>query len=165
MTTVATVSGSNQNPRPRIRQALPQDKAAWLRLRRLLWPHCPERKHELEIIQVLNSDGVVFVAENEHGSLIAFAEVSLRRDHVDGATISPVPYLEGWFVEAAVRKHGIGRALVDAVEQWAIQRGYSELASDAEFENTVSIRLHKQLGFSEIDRNVTFLKKLRSASR
>jgi aminoglycoside 6'-N-acetyltransferase I len=111
--------------------------------------------------QLLKSGGVVFVAEAEHNDLIGFAEVSLRQDHVDGASICPVPYLEGWFVEASFRRQGVGRALIAAVEQWAILRGYAELASDAELENTLSIRLHKLLGFSEIERNVTFLKRLR----
>ena len=110
---------------------------------------------------------MVFVAENYDGKLIGFAEVSLRSDHVDGASISPVPYLEGWFVEARYRKRGIGRVLIEAVERWATARGYTELASDAEVGNLLSIRLHKRLGFSEMDRNVTFLKKLkpRSAGR
>ena len=148
-------------PTLRIRQARPEDKARWARLRRVLWPDCSEHKHRLEISQVLQSDGVVFVAENDHGKLIGFAEVSLRRDHVDGASISPVPYLEGWLIEARYRKQGVGRALIEAVERWATARGYTELASDAELENLLSIRLHKRLGFSEIDRNVTFLKKLR----
>ena len=44
--------------------------------------------------------------------------------------------------------------------EWAVSGGYSELASDAEIENFLSIQLHKRLGFSEIDRNVTFLKRL-----
>jgi len=152
-------------PIQRIRQARPKDKASWARLRRALWPDCSERKHQLEISQVLSSDGVVFVAENGSGELIGFAEVSLRRDHVDGAENSPVPYLEGWFVEARYRKRGIGGSLIGAVEKWATARGYTELASDAEQENLLSIRLHKQLGFSEIDRNVTFLKKLRPLTR
>ena len=93
---------------------------------------------------------------------IGFAEVSLREDHVDGASISPVPYLEAWFVEASFRKQGVGQALIGAVERCATSRGYTELASDAEIENSLSIRLHKQLGFAEIDRNVTFLKMLTS---
>ena len=104
----------------------------------------------------------MFVAENDQAELIGFAEVSLRQDHVDGASISPVPYLEAWFVEASFRKQGVGRALIGAVERWATSRGYTELASDAEIENSLSIRLHKQLGFAEIDRNVTFLKVLTS---
>ena len=145
----------------RIRQARLEDNAAWVRLRRALWPECSEHKHRLEISQVLDSDGVVFVAENDDGKLIGFAEVSLRSDHVDGASISPVPYLEGWFVDARYRKRGIGRALIEAIERWSANHGYAELASDAELGNMLSIRLHKRLGFSEIDRNVTFLKKLR----
>jgi len=145
----------------RIRQARLEDNAAWVRLRRALWPECSEHKHRLEISQVLVSDGVVFVAENDDGKLIGFAEVSLRSDHVDGASVSPVPYLEGWFVEARYRKRGVGRALIEAVERWAMARGFTELASDAELRNSLSIRLHKRLGFSEMERNVTFLKKLK----
>lgn len=106
----------------------------------------------------------MLVAEDDQGKLIGFAEVSLRRDHVDGASISPVPYLEAWFVEAAFRKQGVGRSLMDAVERWATSRGYTELASDAEIKNSQGIRLHKRLGFAEIDRNVTFLKRLSSQS-
>ena len=129
-------------------------------MRHALWPACPEHKHRLEIDQLLGSKGTVLVAENEQGNLVGFAEVSLRHDHVDGASTCPVPYLEGWFVEAGFRKQGIGRSLMEAVERWAGSRGYTELASDAEIENLLSIRLHRRLGFSEIDRNVTFLKRL-----
>ncbi len=111
--------------------------------------------------QVLKSGGAVFVAEAAHNDLIGFAEVSLRQDHVDGAAICPVPYLEAWFVKASFRRLGVGRSLIAAVEQWAILRGYTQLASDAVLENTLSIRLHKLLGFSEIDRNITFLKTLK----
>ena len=150
---------------PRIRQAQPSDKASWLNMRRSLWPRCSDAKHHLEMGQLLKSGGVVFVAEDERARLIGFAEVSLRHDHVDGASICPVPYLEAWFVEAAFRKQSVGRALIEAVEHWAISHGYTELASDAEIENSSSIRLHKQLGFSEIDRNVTFLKTLNSMER
>src|SRR5438045_205425 len=99
-------------PLPRIRQTRPNDAAGWLRLRRSLWPACPEHRHRLEMRQLLQSDGVVFVAQDDAGKLIAFAEVSLRHDHVDGASISPVPYLEGWFVAGSFRKQGIGRRLI-----------------------------------------------------
>lgn len=150
-------------PTPHIRKAQPVDRDSWLRMRHALWPRCSDHKHALEMDQLLKSDGIVLVAEDDQGALVGFAEVSLRQDHVDGASISPVPYLEGWFVEARFRKQGVGRALMNAVEQWAISRGYAELASDAELENSVSIRLHKLLGFSEIDRNVTFLKKLKDS--
>jgi len=60
------------------------------------------------------------------------------------------PYLEGWFVEPRFGKKGLGRTLMNAAERWAISRGYTELASDAELENSLSIRLHKRLGFLEV---------------
>jgi aminoglycoside 6'-N-acetyltransferase I len=148
-------------PTPRIRQARPGDRAVWLRLRHSLWPRCSDHKHDLETDQLLKSGGVVFVAEAGHNDLVGFAEVSIRQDHVDGASICPVPYLEAWFVEASFRKQGVGRSLIDAVEHWVTLHGYTELGSDAEMENSLSIRLHKSLGFSEIDRNITFLKKLK----
>src|SRR6266581_3900307 len=105
--------------RPNIRQARPADKASWLQLRRALWPRCSDAKHALEMGQLLKSGGAVFVAEDDQAKLIGFAEVSLRQDHVDGASICPVPYLEAWFLEAAFRKQGLGRTLMKAVENWA----------------------------------------------
>ena len=143
-----------------IRRARPADKAGWMRLRHDLWPHCPDYKHALEIDQLLKSKGIALVAEDDAAGLIGFAEVSVRYDHVEGASISPIPYLEGWFVDAAFRKRGIGRALLDEIERWATSRGYSQLASDAEIENTSSIRLHQSFGFSEVGRSVNFLKQL-----
>lgn len=146
-----------------IRQAQPEDKPSWLALRRALWPHCSDHRHELEMHQVLQSGGVVFLAEGEHAQRIGFAEVSLRRDQVPGASITPVPYLEAWFVQAGYRNQGVGRALLVAVESWAVSRGYTELASDAELANSSAIRFHQQLGFVEVDRTVTFLKPLKTS--
>jgi len=44
---------------------------------------------------------------------------------------------------------------------WAIELGCDELASDAEIVNTGSIAAHKALGFREMDRVVSFIKKLK----
>jgi hypothetical protein len=38
--------------------------------------------------------------------------------------------------------------------------GYSEIASDAEIQNSRSIRLHSRLGFREVSRTVHFVKTL-----
>jgi aminoglycoside 6'-N-acetyltransferase I len=94
------------------------------------------------------------------GELVGMAEVSIRRDHVEGTSAAPVPYLEGWFVVEKYRGKGIGRALLKFVEDWARERGYVELASDAEIWNEESIRLHGMLGFREVGRSVHFVKGL-----
>jgi aminoglycoside 6'-N-acetyltransferase I len=143
------------------RTALETDRLEWIKLRHELWPDCPIDRHDLEIEQLLKSEGIVAVVEID-GSLAGFAEVSLRNDHVEGTRASPVPYLEGWFVAPAHRRRGIGRGLLDFVEQWAIARGFNELASDAEIENRQGVTLHTKLGFAEVGRTVHFVKPLRA---
>ena len=142
------------------RPARETDRPDWIKLRHELWPHCPVDRHRLEIKQLLKSEGIVVVAEID-GMLAGFAEVSLRHDHVEGTRASPVAYLEGWFVAPAYRERGIGRGLLDFVEQWAVGRGFDELASDAELENIQGISLHSKLGFAEVGRTVHFVKPLR----
>ena len=133
------------------------DAEGWAQMRSALWPDCPRERHALEIEQLLASEAVVALAKVD-GELAGFAEVSIRRDHVDGTSVSPVPYLEGWYVEERYRGKGVGRALIGFVELWARQRGFVELASDAEIWNEESIRLHGRLGFREVGRTVHFVK-------
>jgi aminoglycoside 6'-N-acetyltransferase I len=116
----------------------------------------------LEIQQLTANEGVgvVFVAERKLGSLCGFAEVSIRRDHVDGASSVPVAYLEGWYVDPDVRGAGIGRQLLEGAERWAIARGLKELASDAELDNYRSIQVHRSCGFRETRRAVHFIKPI-----
>ena len=143
-----------------IRAAAPDDRDAWTRLRFELWPDCPPERHKLEVTQLLAGAGIVALAFVDD-ELAGFAEVSVRSDHVDGTVHSPVAYLEGWFVRPAKRGCGVGRALIAFAEQWAISKGFSELASDAELENSQSIAVHAVLGFREVGRNVHFVKNLK----
>lgn len=140
------------------------DLAEWIRLRRALWPDCSPARQWLEIQQFAasQSPGIVVVAERNNGGLCGFAEVSVRREHVDGTSSVPVAYLEAWFVEPDVRGRGIGRQLLRAVEEWAAARGLKELASDAELENKASIDAHASCGFAETSRAVHFIKPIRS---
>jgi aminoglycoside 6'-N-acetyltransferase I len=47
-----------------------------------------------------------------------------------------------------------------AAEQWARERGYAEIASDAVIDNHVSERAHLALGFAEVERAIHFRKEL-----
>jgi len=142
-----------------IREALASDAQAWARLRAQLWPDCPLERHELEVALLARSAGVVALAVRA-GEPVGFAEVSIRADHVEGTSSTPVPYLEGWYVAAAHRRRGIGTALLEFVEAWARKRGYREIASDAELDNEASILLHGRRGFAEVGRTVHFVKTL-----
>ena len=94
------------------------------------------------------------------GSPIAFVEASKRADYVNGTNSSPVAFLEGLYVEPASRRQGVARALVAAVEAWALAQGCTELASDSPLENTAAHAAHRALGFAETERVVYFCRAL-----
>jgi aminoglycoside 6'-N-acetyltransferase I len=144
-----------------VRKMADSDKPKWLELRRALWPDCPAARHSLEMDQCQRSDGVVLLAEGSDGQALGFAEVSVRREHVEGTSSAPVAYLEAWFVVPAHRGQGVGRALIKNAESWALDAGFSELASDAECDNQEAIQAHKNLGFREIGSSVHFVRPLR----
>ena len=100
------------------------------------------------------------LALDEEGRPIGFAELSLRHDYVNGTETSPVGFLEGWYVAAEWRGRGVGRALVEAGEDWTRKQGCSEFASDALLDNAGSHSAHLACGFEETERVVTFRKRL-----
>lgn len=104
-------------------------------------------------------DAAVFVAERPDGSVCGFVEVGSRA-YADGCRTSPVGYIEAWYVDPDVRRAGYGRALLHAAESWARSRGFSEMASDALLENTVSYDAHFRSGYAEVERIVQFRKPL-----
>ncbi len=107
-------------------------------------------------------DETVFVWESETGALGGFASVSVR-PWADGCEEAPVPYLEGWYVAEGLRLQGIGRALVQAAEDWARKAGFAELGSDARLDNPVGLRAHRRLGFEPTEQLQLFRKSLEPA--
>jgi aminoglycoside 6'-N-acetyltransferase I len=137
------------------------DRAEWLRLRLSLWPEADAQAHLLDMDAWLaRPDAVVLVAPRQgERKLAGFAEVGTR-SIADSCETSPVAYLEGWYVDADARLQGVGAALVRAAEAWARARRLSELASDAQLDNTASQLAHQALGFTEVERAVLYRKVL-----
>lgn len=144
-----------------IRTANKDDAAEWLRMRTALWPESPE-DHPPEIEQFFADKGddlEIFVAENEDGRLCGFLEAGTR-SYAEGCRSSPVGYIEGWWVDSSYRQKGIGARLVAAAEEWARERGLTEMASDTGLDNDASQCAHAALGYRETDRMICFRKKL-----
>jgi aminoglycoside 6'-N-acetyltransferase I len=139
-----------------------RDWREWLRLRQALWPEETDAPHLAEMAELAaNLDTQpVFVAERPFSGLGGFVEAGLR-SYAAGCDTTPVPYIEGWYVDPDLRQQGVGRRLIDAVEEWARAQGYHEIASDAELDNTLSHQAHAALGFEEVERVVLFRKQLR----
>lgn len=137
---------------PTVRPANLSDSDDWLRMRRALWPEGSEGEHREEIERYHagrfpRSPWMALVADNG-GRLVGFAEVSIR-PYAEGCRSHRVAYLEGWFVRPEDRGLGIGRALVEAAQRWGRDQGCTEMASDADPTNEISIAAHRALGFAD----------------
>jgi aminoglycoside 6'-N-acetyltransferase I len=144
----------------RIETATTETLKDWLELRQALWSWA-EGEHRAEALAALaNPDAIAFLARDDQGVAIGFAEATLRHDYVNGCTTSPAGFLEGIYVREPNRRQGVARALVKAVEDWTRGCGCRELASDAWIDDANSHRMHARLGFSETERVVYFRKTL-----
>jgi len=93
------------------------------------------------------------------GHIVGFLELDFR-PYAPACSSSPVPFIEGWYVEPAWQRRGIGRALVETAETRARGMGYTEIASDAEMDNADGIAAHRAVGFDEVERVVCFRRPL-----
>jgi aminoglycoside 6'-N-acetyltransferase I len=143
-----------------IREITENDRGEWVRLRDALWPGS-QWDHDVETRKHFDARAdrpIVFVADAGE-RLVGFLELDFRKD-APGCTSSPVPFIEGWYVEPAMRGRGVGRALIDAAETHARASGHHEIASDAELENAGGIAAHAAAGYEEVERTVCFRKSL-----
>ena len=108
----------------------------------------------------LIAKNTAFFIDYEDNIPIAFAEISLRNDYVEGTNSSPVAYLEGIFVESRYRNKGIGKNLMNECEIWARKNSCTQIASDCELANDASYGFHLSCGFEEVNRIICFKKEL-----
>ncbi|GHA16146.1 hypothetical protein GCM10008090_27430 [Arenicella chitinivorans] len=146
----------------KIRPITPSDRLVWSAMRTELWPDAADA-HRVEIDQFFAGESIdisaVLVADID-AQMAGFIELNLR-SFAEGSRNSPVPYIEAWFVASEFRAQGVGRQLMASAEHWALENGYSEIASDTDLENRRSIAMHAHLGFRETERVVCFLKTLK----
>jgi len=129
-------------------------------MRALLWPSVRHRREPNDFFKGKCAHvETVFLAEASGGTLVGFIEINVR-NYAEGSCNSRIPYVEGWYVDTNFRNEHIGRRLMEAAEQWARSKGFKELRSDAEITKANAITGHQALGFREVERHVSFLKKL-----
>jgi len=144
-----------------VRPLRENDIGEWFRLRKMLWDGSSEEEHKAEMMDIYEhtETQLVLVAEVGEGMLGGFLEASIR-PFVEDCHSDHVGYLEGWFVEDNYRRNGIGRRLVSEAEKWAKRKGATEMASDAEIGNEMSLEAHQNLGYEETSRLVHLRKDL-----
>ncbi|MBI5393384.1 GNAT family N-acetyltransferase [Candidatus Woesearchaeota archaeon] len=138
-----------------------EDFDAWLEMGLLLWPKHSKNELKKEFKDILKSKREeTFLCKDDEGKYIGFINLSLRYEHVPGATSSTVGYVEGIFIKEEYRKKGIAKKLIDTGERWAKSKGCKEIGSDAELHNKASQAFHKRLGFKENEIILHFIKKV-----
>lgn len=144
-----------------IRRIEQGDHDAWLRLRRAFRPECATDTFEAEMADILadRDNQAVFVAVRPAGGLGGFVEASIH-PHAIGCDTRPVGYLEGWYVDADLRRTGVGRGLLAAAESWARSKGCLEMASDTWFDNEVGLASHQACGYTVTGKLIHFKKRL-----
>jgi aminoglycoside 6'-N-acetyltransferase I len=144
-----------------IRKLGEPDFDEWARMRIALWPHLDAEECLIEMRRMLADPDrvVIFVSEHSVGRLQGFIEAGFR-DVAQDCTTSPVGYIEGWFVDPEARRAGVGRALVEAAENWARAKGCQEMASDTHVANTLSQQAHRRLGYEPGPPIIPFRKSL-----
>ncbi len=144
-----------------------KDFKEWLEMGFALWPHYKKKGDELKTILesiIKSRKQTAFLCKNNDNKPIAFINISLRSDYVQGSKTSPVGYIEGIFVKPKYRNQGIAKELIKIAEKWTMKKGCKELGSDAELDNTDSQKFHKKLGFKEANKIVSFIKTINSES-
>jgi aminoglycoside 6'-N-acetyltransferase I len=138
-----------------IRPVLASDKLEWLRMRLELWPEDPEKEVE-EIERFLAGYPLptlmaAFVGVRPEGGLCGLAEVAIH-ESAPGCETDRIGFIEAWYVDPDWRGRGLGRALVERVEDWARAAGCREMASDTTPSCPLSPAAHASLGYEEVQR-------------
>ena len=126
----------------------------------LLWEEAAKEELEAEYAEIIQSDECAVFLSAKENTAVGFAQVQLRRDYVEGTSSSPVGYLEAIFVKSEYRKCGYAKELLKHCEQWAMEKGCTDFASDCELTNDVSLAFHLKVGFTEANRIICFTKRL-----
>ncbi|MEJ6527192.1 aminoglycoside 6'-N-acetyltransferase [Exiguobacterium sp. USCH10] len=144
----------------KIEYATPSNQEALVQLMHELWPDAPIEELRMEVKLGLASKKMHYFIASSDTKAIGFCQLSFRHDYVPGSTTSPTAYVEGIYVVESERQRGVAARLIDAASMFAARHGCIELASDTELENESSQQFHKKIGFKEVERVVTYIKKL-----
>lgn len=125
-----------------------------------LWADCTVEEEMKDFESSLYSEeGVCYLAKQDN-EYLGFIQLSIRHEYVEGADELPVAYVEAIYFKPNYQKKGIGKMLLKAAENWAKQKGQSQMASDTSIENAAAIDFHQKAGFVEVERVVCFIKTL-----
>jgi len=109
-------------------------------------------------IEQHSQQGMVFVAEDDQGLVLGFATVT-HGTHFSGERQASVGELA---TSASAEGRGVGKALLEACEQWGRDQGYSTLVLATGAANLAALGFYHHLGYR--DEDITLVKRLEGES-
>ncbi len=100
-------------------------------------------------------DVTIYVAEVDD-QVVGLAEVYLRTDeqHIPERVAYQYGYLQSLIVASAFRGRGIGERLLNAAEQWAKERGASELRLETWEHESSPLGFYQEQGYRTLRRTL-----------
>jgi GNAT superfamily N-acetyltransferase len=144
----------------RVRSATPADASAIARLSGQLGYPVAVQPVTARLQRLLTSDKeAVYVATDTKGEVIAWIH-GAEQLLVESGTRCEIL---GLVVDEVVRRGGIGRQLVEAVEQWALARGLGEVSVRSAVSRAESHPFYQQLGYERVKSQHVYRKRLAAA--
>lgn len=144
-----------------IRRAVELDAAELARLTSQLGYPASEAAIRTRLRRIIeSSDDCVLVAEGSVGELAGWIHGFLSQLLESDYRVE----IGGLLVDARLRRNGIGRQLVRAVEDWAVERGATELSVRCREERAESHKFYESLSFRHTKTQRVFRKKAGNAA-
>ena len=89
----------------------------------------------------------LFVAEDGQGQVVGLLSASQRWTLWHAG---PCALIEELVVDQAVRRQGVGRALIQAALDWAQAQGFSEVEVSTDADNLAAQAFYRKLGFESV---------------
>jgi GNAT superfamily N-acetyltransferase len=121
------------------------------------YPVEPERLGRRLERLLLRPEHVVLVAESPESGVVGWIHATEQ----DILEVGRSCEIVGLVVAADQRGHGIGRQVVERVEQWALERGLRQLSVRSNVTRTESHPFYERLGYARVKTQLAYRKHIR----
>jgi GNAT superfamily N-acetyltransferase len=113
----------------------------------------PPGTNQCRLVGVINDEVVGYLTATLHDA------TAHPEQHLDRARARPSVWVDSLMVRDSARRHGVGRALMAAIEEWAEGRGADVVELDTFARSPISVPFYESLGYER--RAIVFRKSLR----
>lgn len=140
-----------------VQRAAPEDYSALTELAEQLGHKDESGKVRARLLDLLTRDDQVVLVAVVDGEIVGWVHAYLSRPLHKETVVDIV----GLVVEKSYRKLGIGRRLLEVIEEWAIKQGCSEVCLCSNIVREEAHKFYQTIGYELIKTQYTFRKILK----